>query len=112
MTFLGNGHFLVQTELGVILLVSTMVGHSSIQKACQKFNHPLWIIALISMIGCFIQPQIIPPMFKLDDCISSMVGEEKALFISFVRRMLQWLPEDRDTAKELRKDPWLQSGLT
>jgi len=51
-------------------------------------------------------------MFKLDDCISSMVGEEKALFISFVRRMLQWLPEDRDTAKELRKDPWLQSGLT
>jgi serine/threonine-protein kinase SRPK3 len=40
-----------------------------------------------------------------------MEGEEKALFLKFVRRMLQWLPEDRDTAKELREDPWLRSGL-
>ena len=40
-----------------------------------------------------------------------MAGEEKALFLNFVRKMLQWLPEDRETAKELRNDPWLQSGL-
>jgi hypothetical protein len=40
-----------------------------------------------------------------------MVGEEKALFLNFVKRMLQWLSEDRGTAKELREDPWLQSGL-
>jgi hypothetical protein len=40
-----------------------------------------------------------------------MAGEEKGLFLNFVRKMLQWLPEDRKTAKELREDPWLQSGL-
>lgn len=40
-----------------------------------------------------------------------MEGEEKALFVAFVRRMLQWVPEERATARELRDDPWLQSGL-
>jgi hypothetical protein len=40
-----------------------------------------------------------------------MAGEEKGLFLNFVRKMLQWLPEDRKTAKELREDSWLQSGL-
>jgi len=38
-------------------------------------------------------------------------GKKKELFLSFIRRMLQWAPEDRDTAKELREDPWLRSGL-
>jgi hypothetical protein len=66
---------------------------------------------LISKVGYFTFPQIIPKRIMLDDCISCMAGEEKALFLSFVRKMLQWLPEDRETARELRKDPWLQSGL-
>jgi serine/threonine-protein kinase SRPK3 len=63
------------------------------------------------MTGYFAHPQIIPTNIKLDDCISCMVGEEKALFLGFIRRMLQWLPEDRETAKVLREDPWLLSGL-
>jgi hypothetical protein len=41
VTFLGNGHFLVQAGLGVRQLVSTMVDRSSIQMACQKSKHPL-----------------------------------------------------------------------
>lgn len=47
----------------------------------------------------------------LDDCVTCMTGEEKELFLKFVRKMLQWLPEERRTAKELREDPWLQSGI-
>lgn len=35
-------------------------------------------------------------------------GEEKVLFLKFLRSMLRWLPEERKTAKELLKDPWLQ----
>ncbi|KAL2060824.1 hypothetical protein VTL71DRAFT_8876 [Oculimacula yallundae] len=61
--------------------------------------------------GYFTHPETIPKGVNLDDCITCMSGEEKALFLSFVRKMLQWLPEDRKTAKELREDPWLQSGL-
>lgn len=40
-----------------------------------------------------------------------MAEEEQVLFLNFVRKMLQWLTEDRKTAKELRDDPWLWSGL-
>jgi hypothetical protein len=31
----------------------------------------------------------------------------KELFLDFMRSMLQWVPENRETASELLKDPWL-----
>jgi hypothetical protein len=34
-------------------------------------------------------------------------GRNKAMFLEFVRGMLAWWPEDRKTAAELLKDPWL-----
>ena len=34
-------------------------------------------------------------------------GRNKAMFLEFVRGMLAWRPEDRKTAAELLKDPWL-----
>ena len=37
-----------------------------------------------------------------------LVGQEKELFFKFMRAMLEWLPEERKTAKELLEDPWLQ----
>lgn len=36
-------------------------------------------------------------------------GKNKEMFLSFMRGMLQWRPEDRKTAKELIEDPWLNS---
>lgn len=67
--------------------------------------------ALTSCVGYFSYPEMIPARVNLDECITCMSGEEKALFLNFIRRMLQWLPGDRKTAKELREDPWLRSGL-
>ena len=43
----------------------------------------------------------------LENSINNMGGEDKKLFIEFVRKMLQWLPENRSPAKELLADPWL-----
>ena len=43
----------------------------------------------------------------LTDSVTSLQGSEKNLFLAFVRKMLQWLPEDRKTARELLEDPWL-----
>jgi len=40
-----------------------------------------------------------------------MAAAEKELFLNFITKMLQSLPEERKTAKELREDPWLQSGV-
>jgi serine/threonine-protein kinase SRPK3 len=39
-----------------------------------------------------------------------MEGENKVMFVCFVRKMLQWRPEDRKMAKELLEDPWLTMG--
>jgi hypothetical protein len=36
-------------------------------------------------------------------------GDDKAQFLAFIRRMLQWRPEDRATAKRLKRDIWFQS---
>jgi len=62
-------------------------------------------------IGYFTHPHSIPTYFKMEDYITCMTEEERKLFLDFVRKMLQWLPEDKKTAKELREDPWLRSGL-
>jgi hypothetical protein len=37
----------------------------------------------------------------------NLEGEEKIIFLQFLRKMLQWLPEDRKSAKVLMEDPWL-----
>ncbi|KAI1135447.1 kinase-like protein [Hypoxylon sp. FL0543] len=59
--------------------------------------------------GAFIRDDLIPRTRKLEtevpECIHE-VGETDA-FISFVRRMLRWVPEERATAEELLDDPWL-----
>jgi len=45
----------------------------------------------------------------LEHTITTLSGEDKILFLRFVTRMLQWLPEKRPSAKELLEDPWLCS---
>lgn len=39
----------------------------------------------------------------------NLSGSNKELFIQFVRKVLQWTPEARQSAKELLDDPWLRS---
>ena len=57
--------------------------------------------------GEFIHKDIVPSNLPLMNSISSLQGEEKNLFLVFVRTMLQWLPEDIKTARELLENPWL-----
>ncbi|KAJ5190355.1 uncharacterized protein N7498_009340 [Penicillium cinerascens] len=42
---------------------------------------------------------------------TSLEGEDKEKFLRLVRKMLQWEPERRSSAKELEKDEWLQTEL-
>ena len=46
-------------------------------------------------------------MTSLEDEEEYLEGDEKTLFLRFLRKMLQWAPEDRESAKELMEDPWL-----
>ncbi|KAM0245993.1 hypothetical protein ACHAP5_004964 [Fusarium lateritium] len=49
----------------------------------------------------------IPGDLNLESTIKRLSGEEKVKFIRFVKRMMKWNPEERDTAKQLLDDPWL-----
>ena len=58
----------------------------------------------------FIHENLIPTNTCLEDSVRSLDGHEKKMFLNFARKLLQWLPEDRKTAKELLDDPWLDIG--
>ena len=45
--------------------------------------------------------------FSLENSITKLEGEDKRLFLNFVRKMLQWDPKKRSTALELLDDPWV-----
>jgi serine/threonine protein kinase len=59
------------------------------------------------MPGVFKCQNLIPQETSLADSVTNTEGEDKRLFLKFISRMLQWLPENRSTAKELLADPWL-----
>ncbi|KAH6627486.1 kinase-like domain-containing protein [Chaetomium tenue] len=55
--------------------------------------------------------ELLPPK-TLEHLETSLEGAEKQLFLQLMNKMLQWAPEDRKTAKELAKDPWIiKNGL-
>ena len=53
----------------------------------------------------------IPCPRTLDDRETSLQGEEnkedRELFLHFMRKMLQWEPEARSSARELAEDEWI-----
>lgn len=70
-------------------------------------------VALISISPCegnFIPDITLQPTW-LEDEEEHLEGEEKNHFLSFIRKMLQWKPEDRKSPKELINDPWLRYQL-
>ncbi|KAK0732920.1 kinase-like domain-containing protein [Lasiosphaeria miniovina] len=56
-------------------------------------------------------PKLIPAAFSFENTLNHVSGEGKRRFIDFVRKMIAWRPEDRMTARELLKDPWLHKDF-
>ena len=50
------------------------------------------------------------PQISLEDSEEQLSGESKALFLDFMRKMLQWVPEKRQTAKQLLDHAWLSKS--
>ncbi|KKA20987.1 hypothetical protein T310_4986 [Rasamsonia emersonii CBS 393.64] len=61
--------------------------------------------------GRFLHNDLIPKNLKLEDTVTVLEGNEKQLFLDFAKKMLRWLPEERQSAAELLHDPWLRSNL-
>jgi len=51
------------------------------------------------------------PKISLEERVSVLEGEEKELFLDFIRSMLRWRPEDRKSATELLKHPWMADTM-
>ncbi|KAK2612011.1 hypothetical protein QQS21_001976 [Conoideocrella luteorostrata] len=60
--------------------------------------------------GVFMRHDLIPFHRQLGkevpDCIDA---DDRDRFLTFLKRMICWLPEERATAEDLAKDPWLRS---
>lgn len=52
----------------------------------------------------------VPPPVSLEELETNLEGSEKELFLRFVRKMLQWDPQRRQTAKQLLEDEWLKAN--
>lgn len=61
----------------------------------------------LTQIGEFLHKNLIPQDLKIEDTVHALEGDQKAQFLEFAKKMLQWLPDDRNTAKQLIEDPWL-----
>ncbi|KAE8415530.1 kinase-like domain-containing protein [Aspergillus pseudocaelatus] len=48
------------------------------------------------------------PSISMEESEENLRGQDKQQFLQFMRSMLQWIPEERKTAKELLDDPWLK----
>ena len=48
------------------------------------------------------------PEDSLEMSEDRLEGENKAQFLSFIRKMVKWKPEDRYSAQDLIEDPWLR----
>ncbi|KAK9860788.1 hypothetical protein MYU51_006055 [Penicillium brevicompactum] len=62
--------------------------------------------------GTLKKEELVPSSFSFESTLSKFNGEEKAMFIKFVSRMIKWNPEERSTAKELLQDPWLHNDYS
>ncbi|KAL4938853.1 hypothetical protein BDV06DRAFT_231493 [Aspergillus oleicola] len=51
----------------------------------------------------------IPPA-SLEKLERNLDGDEQQPFLRFLRKMLKWKPEERESARELLEDPWLRSA--
>ncbi|KAG5288496.1 protein kinase [Histoplasma capsulatum G186AR] len=51
------------------------------------------------------------PDITLESLAIDMQGEDKEGFLSFLRKILRWVPEERPTAGELVYDEWVLKGL-
>lgn len=52
-------------------------------------------------------PDIKIQQTSLENEEENLEGDEKTPFLQFLKKMIQWVPEERKSAKELMKDPWL-----
>jgi serine/threonine-protein kinase SRPK3 len=52
-------------------------------------------------------PDIKIQQMSLENEEENLEKDEKTSFLQFLKKMIQWVPEERKSVKELMGDPWL-----
>ena len=58
--------------------------------------------------GEFLHFDAVQSLRSLHDRATFVNGEEKVLFVDFLKKMLTWNPEQRLSAADLLSHPWLE----
>ncbi|KAJ5779490.1 hypothetical protein N7457_007210 [Penicillium paradoxum] len=67
---------------------------------------------LMTLSGEFLTPGLLTDQVSLEDRETTLEGQmEREAFIRFMRKMLQWEPGKRSSAKELAEDEWIHSHM-
>jgi hypothetical protein len=62
----------------------------------------------MTLLGDFRTQNLLKGQVPLEERETTLEGlEEREAFLRFMRKMLQWEPEKRSSAKELAEDEWI-----
>lgn len=63
-------------------------------------------------LGAFLTPDLLTRRVPLENRETTLEGTvEREAFLRFMRKMLQWEPGKRSSAKELAEDEWIHSHM-
>lgn len=60
------------------------------------------------LLGQWVGPVPLPAGRTYESVAQALTGDERDQFVSFVQRLLDWLPEERLTTGQLYNHPWLR----
>ncbi|GLB01970.1 hypothetical protein AtubIFM57258_000382 [Aspergillus tubingensis] len=67
---------------------------------------------IVSDESAFLHPELLTERIPLEERETSLEGKpEREAFLRLMRKMLQWEPSKRSSARELAEDEWLQSYI-
>ena len=86
---------------------NTLADHSSAEKVGGYPDNRTCPYLSIIYLGKFLHEEFLPAR-TTEDTVPSLEANERDAFLSFVRGMLTWLPEERKPARQLMEDPFLK----
>jgi serine/threonine-protein kinase SRPK3 len=64
-----------------------------------------------TFLGDFCAEIPLQDRMPLEERETTLEGQDRLIFLRLIRKMLQWEPDKRSSAKELGEDEWLRKHL-
>lgn len=94
------GHYRPEKHLGLMIALLGPPPKALLERGAKSSN-------FFDADGQFKYPEHVNEEITFDSSIMRVKGEEKELFKDFAKKMIDWLPEERWTAKQLLEHPFL-----